>query len=159
MVRMMLCACFLSSLLLVACSTQEAPPEPPPDPQVLMQADLEFARDTKERGVDGWVSWFAEDGAQLVPGREARGHEAIREIMTPAFAEPHSSLRWEPTFADIAESGDMGYTIGRYRSRRVDENGKQIDRTGTYTSIWRKNADGQWKVVLDSGVPDPEPEP
>jgi uncharacterized protein (TIGR02246 family) len=123
-----------------------------------MQADMQFARDTAEKGVDGWVSWFAEDGAQLLPGREVRGHEAIREAMTSVFAEPHYSLRWEPTFADIAASGDMGYTIGRYRARRYDENGKQIDRTGTYTSIWRKNAEGQWKVVLDSGVPDPIPE-
>jgi ketosteroid isomerase-like protein len=103
------------------------------------------------------VSFFAADGAQLVPGSEVRGLEAIAELMGPAFADTSFTLSWEPTRAGVAASGDLGYTIGRYRSRRLERGGLVVERTGAYVTMWRRDDAGTWKVVLDSGVPDPEP--
>jgi uncharacterized protein (TIGR02246 family) len=121
-----------------------------------MQADRAFARDTAARGAAGWASWFAEDGAQLVPGREVRGREAIEEFMSTAFADTSYSLEWEPSRASLSDAGDLGFTLGRYVSRRLDAQGQAVERTGTYLSIWRREEGGAWRVVVDTGVPDPE---
>ena len=126
-------------------------------PEVLMKADMDFDRATAEKGIDGWVSFFAEDGMQLTPEGNIKGHQAIRNYMSSAFARRGYSLRWKPTFADIAGSGDLGYTTGTYESRGTDAQGNPVVRTGRYVSIWKKQKDGSWKVVLDTGSPDAPP--
>jgi uncharacterized protein (TIGR02246 family) len=122
--------------------------------QAIMDADRAFAQATAAHGVDGWVSYFAQDGVQFPPGGTISGHEAIREMMTPALANPTFSLTWEPVSARVSSSGDLGYTIGRYESRVMGPDEQEVVATGSYVSIWRKQADGSWKVELDIGSPD-----
>ena len=146
---------------LVACSAPEpgAPPAsevPPADAGQLMEADRTFASEVATRGVDAWVEAFADDGAMLQPGAEVRGHGAIREAMAGAFANPGFSLTWDPTHAEISSSGDLGYTIGRYVSTTPGPDGP-VTSQGAYTTVWRREPAGDWKVVLDLGVPDPPP--
>jgi ketosteroid isomerase-like protein len=126
-------------------------------PEALMSADRDFDRTTAEKGIEGWVSFFAEDGMQLTPGGNIRGHQAIREYMGPVLARPGFSLRWKPAFADVGRSGDLGYSTGTYESHSIDAKGNPVVRTGRYVSIWKKQRDESWKVVLDTGVPDAPP--
>ncbi|MGH7539727.1 MAG: DUF4440 domain-containing protein [Gemmatimonadota bacterium] len=76
--------------------------------------------------------------------------------MEPAFAEPGYRLDWEPARAELAASGELGYTIGSYQRTHVVE-GDTIIGTGTYLTVWRRQPDGAWRVELDLGVPDPDP--
>lgn len=127
--------------------------------EVLKQADVDFAKATAEKGIEGWVSYFAEDGMQVTPEGNIRGHAAIREYMGPAFANPDFALAWKPTAADISQSGDLGYTTGTYESHGKDAQGKAVVRTGRYVTIWKKQPDGKWRVVVDIGNPDAPPRP
>ena len=125
--------------------------------QQLMQADRDFASSAERSGIEGWVSWFAEDGVRLaLPGPIARGHEEIREMDGPLFADRSIRLRWEPTDAGLFRGEDHGFTRGRYSLVRLSPGGEetQLGR-GTYLSIWRRDADG-WRVILDTGTADPE---
>lgn len=124
----------------------------------LMSADSAFAHATAERGADGWVSYFAEDGIMVVPGRQLVGRDEIRGVMTDVFSDPGYSLLWSPTGGEVAGSGDLGYTIGRYLSRRTGGDGADRVNRGTYVTVWRLGASGDWKVAVDLGVPDPEAE-
>ncbi len=56
-------------------------------------------------------------------------------------------LTWEPRHVEVANSGDMGFTYGIYAMRPKE---KDTVIYGTYTSIWRKQKDGKWKLALDS---------
>ena len=123
--------------------------------EALQNADRAFDLATSQRRLDGWVEFFAEDGAMLRPGGAVTGRAAIREHMSAALRDTSFTLRWKPTHADAGASGDLGYTVGRYEARRRDEKGGTAVRTGTYLTIWKKQADGSWKVVLDTGVEDP----
>lgn len=115
----------------------------------LMEVDREFARATAAEGVEGWVRYFATDGSLIRPGRLVTGHDAIREAM--AFLNDTSiALLWEPTAADVGAAGDLGYVLGRYELRR----GAQTVVVGTYLTVWKRQADGSWKAVLDQGTPD-----
>ncbi len=56
-------------------------------------------------------------------------------------------LTWEPRHVEVANSGEMGFTYGIYAMRPKE---KDTVIYGTYTSIWRKQKDGKWKLALDS---------
>ena len=120
--------------------------------EVLLQADRQFGQAVAERGVDGWVDWFAEDGKMFpAAGDVVEGKSAIRKLMTARFAQPGASLRWTPVGGEMARSGDFGYTYGTSESRFVDKDGKPAVSRGKYITVWRKGKDGAWKVVADIG--------
>lgn len=123
----------------------------------LLDADRAFNRATAERRTDGWVDFFAEDGAMIWPARTFTGKIAIRERMAQLFADTSFALTWEPTGADVGRAGDLGYTVGSSESRYRDARGTSVTRTGRYLTVWKKQADGSWKVVVDIGVQDPPP--
>jgi len=123
----------------------------------LLDADRAFNNATAERRTDGWVEFFAEDGAMIRSAGTVTGRVAIREEMSKAFADTAFSLRWEPLQSDVGATGDLGYTNGRYEARFRDAKGNAAMRTGRYLTVWKKQADGSWKVVRDIGVQDPPP--
>ena len=139
-------------MVFVACG----PSQPAATVVDLMDADREFARLTAQQGSEGWVSFFAEDGTMFRGGSPVIGHDAIREIMAPALDGDRFSLTWEPETGEIAASGDLGYTRGRWESRSTGADGATTVRTGSYVTIWKRVEDGSWKVTLDIGNPDDE---
>jgi len=60
-------------------------------------------------------------------------------------------LNWKPLFSDISISGDLGYTTGPWEFSKI-ENPDSPVAFGHYVSVWKKEADGKWKVILDTGI-------
>jgi ketosteroid isomerase-like protein len=126
----------------------------------LMEADRAFAQVATDRGIDGWMSYFTEDAARVnLRGPVVRGLDKIREQDSDLFARENVRLRWSPTDAGLFRDGSHGYTRGRYELVETHEDGVQdVLSRGSYLSWWRLE-DGRWKVILDTGVADPEPKP
>ena len=59
------------------------------------------------------------------------------------------TMVWKPLSAEVAASGDMGFTYGIYELSI--KKGDTPPKKGTYVSIWKKNLDGKWKLWLDTG--------
>ncbi len=126
--------------------------------EALMQADRDFAADTAARGGDGWADWFAEDGLQFPSTGRIEGREAIRERMRAAFTPENPRMVWEPETAVVSEAGDLGYTIGRWRSLPPGSDDiAEATASGSYVSIWRKDPSGRWRVAVDIGNEDAKP--
>jgi ketosteroid isomerase-like protein len=143
-------ACFLPPFIRAQEKTDEA--------ALLMQLDRDFDKATAERGVDGWVPFFAPNGSMLSDtSRPETGPAEIRAAMKPAFDDSNFSLRWHPTKGEIMIPGVIGYTVGRWERIRKNKEGKWMKSTGTYSTTWKKQPDGSWKIVLDSGVSDGPP--
>jgi ketosteroid isomerase-like protein len=141
----------LAPALLVLLAGCTSTPAAAPNPSVLMQADRAFAADVAGGGADAWAAWFAEDGAMIQEGAgEIRGRDAIRSAVA-YLDQPGPSLTWAPTRADIAASGDLGWTTGTWEVRSSPD--AAPSGRGLYVSIWRKQPDGSWKVVMDLGNP------
>lgn len=123
----------------------------------LMQADRDFARAFADRGVEGWVSFFDERGIQMPGGMAAAwGRAEVETLAGQLFEGPHfSALTWEPVYAQVAASGDLGFTVGNYRAEGTNEEGETVVQEGNYVTIWHRQADGSWKVALDTGNPGP----
>jgi ketosteroid isomerase-like protein len=140
-------------------STQTAPnllSNQAANPGKILLYDLEkrFAKDVLERGGAGFTDWFAEDGVTLGNGEAAVvGKVAIAKSAN--WSPKDYQLTWTPTDAVMGPSGDMGYTWGHFEGHSKDANGNPVVTTGRYMTIWRKQADGSWKVTLDAGANEP----
>lgn len=119
----------------------------------LLRADRDFQKATAERRLEGWMDYMADD-AVLFTGKPVVGKAAIREFYQGAFSNPDFALTWEPTRGEMFASDDMGYTSGRYEMHGKNAKGEAVVRKGTYFTVWKKQADGIWKVIADGGAPD-----
>jgi ketosteroid isomerase-like protein len=147
---------FFSSILFfttTVCAQQETN-----EASLIMQLDRDFDRATTEKGIDGWMMYFAPNGSMLSDTNQpTTGIAAIRSEMEPVFKDSSFSLRWYPTKGEIMIPGVIGYTVGRWERLLKNKEGKLMKSTGTYSTTWKKQPDGSWKIILDSGNPDGSP--
>ena len=121
---------------------------------LLRQLEAEFAADVAQHGHDAFITHFAADGVEIVDGGGFNARDDMRK--QPAWPEG-TSLTWTPVKAEMSASGDLGYTYGNYVYTAKNKEGKLVTSYGKYTSIWKKQKDGQWKVVVDMGNSSPDP--
>ena len=120
----------------------------------LLNVDREFSKMSEKKGIFKAFKYYADDKAIIYRDKQHpfSGKNSIVELMKDSKGE----LSWEPFKADIAESGDLGYTLGKYEYTGKALDGKETKFFGYYVSIWKKQADGNWKYVFDSGITAPE---
>jgi len=142
-----------ASLLLAACAYAQSPA------QSLRNADAQWEKAFAARDLDKSVAACADD-ASVLPSNApiATGHDAIRQLFSGFFAMPSLQMEWQATKAEVAKSGELGYTTGAYKMTFKDAAGKPGEDHGKYVTIWKKQKDGTWKVAYDifnSDVPPP----
>jgi len=122
------------------------------DSNVLSDTDRFYSALSAEKGMNAsFLAMFDSAGVMLRANQmPIEGYEAIRATL---MSESDSSfkLTWEPIFAKMAASGDLGYTYGTYQI--TDRATDSITGVGKYATIWQKQSDGKWKAILDTGNP------
>jgi ketosteroid isomerase-like protein len=120
----------------------------------LANAERAFSAETVKIGFrDGFIKYFADDGIGFGPHPEH-----TKEVLQkrPAPTVPRTVIfNWAPMFGDISAAGDLGYTTGPVLYTDVSANPKP-PRHAMYFSVWQKQSDGSWKVVVDMGVSVPQ---
>lgn len=124
---------------------------------ILIQLDREFDKATAEKGIDGWLAYFAPNGSMVGDtSKPIIGPAEVRKAMEPLFSDSTFSLRWKPTKSEMLLPGILGYTVGQF-IRLKNVTGKMMRWTGSYSTLWMKQPDGSWKVVFDTGNTDGPP--
>jgi ketosteroid isomerase-like protein len=122
----------------------------------LLEADLSFSRASEEKGAaQAFYEFLAADGVSLATGEPPiRGRDAIKVHLS---AGPQGFFTWQPIAVDVARSGEIGFTWGTaiFQGKGADE--KPRISHSKYVSIWKKQNNGRWKVVLFSTSPSPAP--
>lgn len=97
-----------------------------------------------------FIKYCAEDAVILKDQHHPiQGKAAITAMYE---SNPDSNrLTWQPVFAKLASSCDLGYTYGYYQYVVTRPGNRENISAGTYVTIWEKQKDGSWKFVLDSG--------
>ncbi len=118
-------------------------------PQALVEAEHAFARDVAAHGIRaGFLAHLAPTAVVFAPGPvNARKVYSAR----PASA---ARLSWEPLVAVASAAGDMGWTTGPWQWRR-DSTRSKPDATGSFVTVWKRQADGTLQAVFDAGVSHP----
>jgi ketosteroid isomerase-like protein len=117
----------------------------PPAQQQLFDAERAFVRLAAEKGFrDSFYAYFADDGIAFNP-HPFRVRTALAGA--PPSPGPMGAV-WAPVFGDISAAGDLGWDTGPLVFQGKDG---APDRHGMFFSVWKRQVDGSFKVVLDVG--------
>jgi uncharacterized protein (TIGR02246 family) len=121
----------------------------------LLETDRAWAREASAgRDAEKLLAFWTEDARVVMAGEPTRdGKSAIREMITRSLATPGFHIAWTPERADVAASGDVGYTVGTNEITVPDQAGKPMVMAGRYITVWRRDASGQWKCAEDYSTP------
>src|SRR5262249_43733114 len=92
------------------------------------------------------------DGFVIRPGAVVTGAEAVQRSLNAAGSGP---IFWQADRVFVSERGDMGMTSGRYV--QVLHGTQAIQ--GRYVAVWRRDASGEWKLLSETRVNDPQAAP
>jgi ketosteroid isomerase-like protein len=95
------------------------------------------------------VSYYSDDASVLPPNAPiATGKQAIHAVWA-SLLNPDVTVSWQVTKADAAASGDLAYVMGTYQIAAKSPAGKSQEDHGKMVEVWKKQADGKWKVAAD----------
>ena len=120
----------LAFLLLFAVTSYAKKEKPAQGSDLLVQLEADFAQEVARHGHDAFLTYFAEDGVEVVDGGAFDNKDAMRK--QPPWPEG-TTLTWTPVKADMAASGDLGYTYGNYVYTAKNKDGKLVASYGKYT--------------------------
>ena len=112
--------------------------------------EIAFSQSVETKDIEAFKS-FLDDDARFVGLSVMSGPEAITDAWKVFFAEDGPAIRWRPQFVEVLDDETLALTRGPFRLIDKDADGNQVTRWGTFNSVWRKNADGKWRVVFDAG--------
>jgi ketosteroid isomerase-like protein len=114
--------------------------------------EVAFSRAAEDRDLTSFVSFLDVD-ARFVGDGVLRGPDEIVAAWQVFFSTEGPTIKWRPQFVEVLESGDLAFTRGPYRVLAKGPDGEAIEEWGTFNSVWRKDTDDTWRIILDAGNP------
>lgn len=122
----------------------------PPDNASLVRQVIEtergFARTMAARDFKAFVSFVSAEAVFFTGDKPLRGRQTVADRWKTYFEKPEAPFSWEPETVEVLDSGTLALSTGPVR----DPTGKVV---GTFTSIWRLEEPGKWRIVFDKGNP------
>jgi len=123
--------------------------------QAMVEAERAFAKMAEEQGTrPAFMAFIADDGILFRP-TAVKGKQWMTNHPLPA-SDKHPLLSWYPAVAGMARAGDMGYTTGPWEYKSDIHDDRSVA-WGHFLTVWKKQADGQWKFAVDLGISNPQP--
>lgn len=118
------------------------------DEKAVRDADEAWSKAANAKDLEKTVSFYAKEAIVMPPnGERATTPGAIRTLWKDLLTD--ATVSWDTTNVEVAASGDIGYSSGSYKVAMTDPAGKAINDRGKYLVVWKKQADGNWKCVMD----------
>jgi ketosteroid isomerase-like protein len=145
------CACLAG--VTAACTPGAAPDTRQADIQAVKDVEIAWAKDAALKDPSRFASYYsAADAVGLFPNSSpVTGRDDLQSAWATMMADPNFTLSFQGTRADAAKGGDLVYTVGTYSLTMSDpKNRKPVTDNGKYMTVYKKQADGTWKAVVDS---------
>ena len=115
----------------------------------VLGAEQAFAKMAQDSGVQAaFLAFAAEDAVLLRNNKLIEGKHELEEYFdNPAWE--NIQLEWKPDFIDVAESGDLAYTYGKFTLTQIDSTGSPVKSNGIFHTVWKRQDDGTLKFVWD----------
>lgn len=115
-----------------------------PEAEDVRARETGFAQSMADRDLEAFRSFIAPDAVFFGQEGPIRGRDAIVEAWAPFFEGETPPFSWTPDLVQALDSGGLALTSGPVSSPAGEV-------VGRFNSIWRKDADGVWRVVFDKG--------
>jgi ketosteroid isomerase-like protein len=112
--------------------------------QVVADTERAFARTMAERDHAAFVRFVSEEAVFFSGTKVLRGKQQVADAWKPYYQGPTAPFSWQPEQVEVLQSGALALSSGPVR----DAQGKLI---ATFSSIWRQEAPGVWRIVFDKG--------
>ncbi|HEX3139511.1 MAG TPA: nuclear transport factor 2 family protein [Rhizobacter sp.] len=128
--------------LLTACASQ--PPDRSALERQVIEAETAFAKTMADRDHAAFTAFLATDTVFFSGPTPLRGKAAVAAGWKRFYDTPQAPFSWKPEKAEVLDNGTLAMTTGPV----FDENGKPV---ASFTSVWRQESPGVWKIVFDKG--------
>jgi ketosteroid isomerase-like protein len=112
----------------------------------VRRTEIAFAKTMADRNHSAFTSFLSNEAVFFSGDGALRGATQVSAGWKRFFDGAAAPFSWEPDQVEVLDSGSLAMSSGPVR----DPSGKRI---GTFNSVWRREADGKWKIVLDKGCP------
>jgi ketosteroid isomerase-like protein len=121
----------------------------------VMDTERAFAASMKNRDFAAFKTFLSSETVFFSGPTPLHGSEAVAKFWEKFYAKPEAPFAWEPDEAEVLASGTLAITGGPVTDVA---SGKVFAR---FSSIWRQEAPGKWRIIFDRGwsVSEPKPEP
>lgn len=134
----------LAATLLSACSAM-TPQSPPAELQQQVRAtETAFAQSMAARDHAAFSAFLSEEAVFFSGAKVLHGKAAVAQAWKRFFDAPTAPFSWQPDQVEVLPSGTLALSSGPVH----DAQGKLI---ATFTSVWRQEAAGVWRIVFDKG--------
>jgi uncharacterized protein (TIGR02246 family) len=136
---------------LSGCEQGEQPADTAQIEAQLKEVETKWNHAYAKRDAAGLAAMYADDAALASPDADLiEGKGALARAMQGYASDPNLRIEFRSDRTQVAASGDLAYTRGRYTMTMTDPKTKGPFTTkGNYLTVWRKQADGSWKAVED----------
>lgn len=136
----------LTGAMLIAAATAMAAGDPAELAAQVRAAEAAFARSMAERNHAEFVAHLADDAIFFSEREVLRGKSAVAAAWKPYYEEPKAPFSWQPESIEVLNSGTLAHSSGPVFA----PDGRRV---ATFNSIWRREADGCWRIIFDKGYP------
>jgi ketosteroid isomerase-like protein len=134
----------LAVVLLAGCSALAPRPDLATAKQQVADTERAFAATMAARDHAAFSKFLSEEAVFFGGKGAIRGRAAVADAWKPLYEKATAPFSWEPKEVEVLDSGKLALSSGPVH----DPSGKQV---GTFTSIWRLEAPGTWRIVFDKG--------
>lgn len=114
----------------------------------VSEAEKGFAGTMARRDHAAFTSYLSDEAVFLGNGDQPalRGKRAVADGWKKFFDAPAPPFSWGPDVVEVLDSGSLALSSGPVHNPKGEV-------VGRFTSIWRLEADGRWRVIFDRGCP------
>jgi uncharacterized protein (TIGR02246 family) len=136
----------------VAAATAASPADAGEVRQAIEAANARFKAAYLRGDTTTIVDNYADDVILLPPNVEAvRGRDAVRQRLAREVAEAPSMVKdFKITTEDVLVSGELAVETGTVEFIVQPKTGNPVSEKGKYVTVWKRQADGSWKIVRDA---------
>ena len=141
---MLLTGCMGLMALTMACSKDTSVA----DAQAIKDKEVAWSKDCASKDPAKFASYYADDATFMMPNEPIlHGASNVKGAVGPMMQDQNFALSFQGDKVEV--SGDLAYTQGTYSMTTTDQKGNPATDKGKYLTVWKKQADGSWKVIED----------
>jgi ketosteroid isomerase-like protein len=130
--------------LLVGCAVSSKKLDLADLQQQVADTEQAFANTMADRDYPAFKTFLSDESVFFSGTTALHGKQQVAAAWKSYFEQADAPFSWKPEQVEVLDSGTLALSTGPVR----DSTGKLV---ATFSSIWRRDSDGRWRIIFDKG--------